>query len=144
MLPSLTFLAEHLVNNKLHTNFSWAITVTERVALIAVEWYRQVYVYFKMWKLNSWIYYQFERLGGKLACILGNKRNCDDFFALLRKVYWLCPLWFSINWQLETEVLEEKQSRSMFIGFDPWHNEYLQEVVNVDFVSRLKVSSGSL
>eukprot|EP00171_Calliarthron_tuberculosum_P015543 IDg15543t1 len=30
----------------------------------AVEWYRQVYVHFNMWKLNSWIYNQFETLGG--------------------------------------------------------------------------------
>eukprot|EP00171_Calliarthron_tuberculosum_P006253 IDg6253t1 len=80
-----------------------------------------------MWKLNSWIYEQFERLGGKLACVLGNKRNCNDFFALLRKVYRLCPLWFSINWQGGSEVPEEKQRRSLFIGFDPWCNEYLQE-----------------
>eukprot|EP00171_Calliarthron_tuberculosum_P011044 IDg11044t1 len=91
MPPSLTYLAEHLVDRKPHTNLSWAITVTERVSLIAVEWYRQVYVQFKMWKLNSWIYEQFERLGGG------------------------------------TEVPEEKQRRSTFIGFDPWRNEYLQE-----------------
>eukprot|EP00171_Calliarthron_tuberculosum_P003631 IDg3631t1 len=96
MPPSLTYLAEHLVGSKPHTNISWAITVTERE--------------------------QFERLGGKLACVFGNKRNCDNFFALLRKVYRLCPLWFSINWQGETEVLEEKQRRSTFIGFDPWRN----------------------
>eukprot|EP00171_Calliarthron_tuberculosum_P007829 IDg7829t1 len=93
MPPSLTYLAEHLVDNKPHTNLSWAITVTERVALIAVEWYRQVYVQFNMWKFNSWMYEQFERLDGKLACVFGNKRNCDDFFALLKKVYRLCPLW---------------------------------------------------
>eukprot|EP00171_Calliarthron_tuberculosum_P005804 IDg5804t1 len=35
LLPSLTYLAEHLVDGKPHTNLSWAITVIERVALIA-------------------------------------------------------------------------------------------------------------
>eukprot|EP00171_Calliarthron_tuberculosum_P022398 IDg22398t1 len=81
MPPSLTYLAEHLVDSKPHTNLSWAITVTERVALIAVEWYRQVYIQFKMWKLNSWIYEQFEQLVISLFVSLGTRRNYDDFFA---------------------------------------------------------------
>eukprot|EP00171_Calliarthron_tuberculosum_P009130 IDg9130t1 len=37
MPSSLTHLAEHLVDAKPHTNLSWAIAVTKRVSLIAVE-----------------------------------------------------------------------------------------------------------
>eukprot|EP00171_Calliarthron_tuberculosum_P006439 IDg6439t1 len=91
MPPSLTYLAEHVIDSKSHTNLSWAINVTERVALIAVEWYRQMYVQFKMWKLNSWIYEQFENLGYKLVCVLGTSETVTTSSPYKRRVRRLPP-----------------------------------------------------
>lgn len=44
MLLSLAYLSEELVGSNPQANFVVAIKETDRVALIAAEWYRQVYV----------------------------------------------------------------------------------------------------
>ena len=124
MPPSLTYLADRLVESEPHTNLAWAIVVTERVALLAVEWYRQIYTKCKMWRINQWLLDQFHRLRNVLHRVLGNERNVKDFFALLDRATKLCPLWFR-GYYPQSEVFDSVQLRHRFIGFDVWTNEYL-------------------
>lgn len=52
--------------------------------MLAVEWYLQLYMKCKMWRLDLWMYDWFHRLGEKLGAVLGKSRNEEDVFALLK------------------------------------------------------------
>eukprot|EP00171_Calliarthron_tuberculosum_P009754 IDg9754t1 len=71
-----------------------------------------------MWKVDGLIYDQFTNLGEKLSCVLGNKKNCEDFYASLQTVYRLRLTLFSIHLQGVIVVPEKKQLRSPIIELD--------------------------
>lgn len=49
----------------------------------------------------------------------------NEFFALLKRVYNLYPHWFSGSWPFHSDIPEEVQRQSPFVGFDLWRNEYV-------------------
>ena len=125
MPPALTYLAADLVGNKPSDSLAWAVVITERVALLAVEWYRQLYTQYKMWRINRWLYEQIRQFGDSLERVFGNKRNVLDLYALLDRARILCPIWFGDATKSGGVVSESDQRRSTFVGFDPWSDEYL-------------------
>lgn len=52
MATALTYLAEYIVRTNHFVSMAWTTLVTERVALIAVEWYRKLYKKYKVWRVN--------------------------------------------------------------------------------------------
>lgn len=44
-----------------------------------------MYVHYKVWKLNGWIYEQFYNFGDKHFGAIGNMRNVEELFALLKR-----------------------------------------------------------
>eukprot|EP00171_Calliarthron_tuberculosum_P012996 IDg12996t1 len=56
----------------------------EKFSLIAVEWNRQVYANYKLWRLSSWCFDQITKIASSIYKILGYRRNTEDLVDLVR------------------------------------------------------------
>lgn len=83
MPPALKYMAENFVGTELYVSLVWDILVTERVALLSVKWYRQLYTQYNMWHINRLLYEQIRQMVDSLERVLGKKRNALKIFALM-------------------------------------------------------------
>lgn len=128
MPPSLTYLAHRLTDGEPYANAAWRVLVTERVALIAVEWLRQVYAHMKLWRLSAWTFTCIAELADTLSGCFGSVRNVQDLQALLDRAAMVCPTWFEwdgIPPRNDAEASDYFQRTSRWVPFDPWTDEVL-------------------
>eukprot|EP00171_Calliarthron_tuberculosum_P006805 IDg6805t1 len=88
--PAVTYLADKLDNYRANSNRASALVESEQLALIALEWHRQVYAHLKMWRLPAWCFQELAMMAPGLSTVLGNSWNTEYLSALLAKAQDLC------------------------------------------------------
>lgn len=78
MPPILSLCTSYVIHTTPYTSVYWGVLVTERVLLFVVEWIRQIYCQYRMYKVLELIATQIGVVKSDLRTVLGNDRNVSD------------------------------------------------------------------
>lgn len=123
--PAVTYCAHILVGKPPYGSRERALAESERLELIYVEWHRQVYANYKLYRLSSWCFYQITKMAPRIGKVLGNKRNTEDLVAFVSRTRELRPEWFSPA-QVRGRPLYINSRYSEFSALYPWANVLLR------------------